>query len=103
MDDMGESATPTERERLVQRQRMRIRTIVVSFGAAISSAHRDLEVSPAERDALIETWRAWSLAVLERYGREIEELHDAADPATADELIGLRSTIGDAIRRVREA
>lgn len=100
---MGESTTPTERQRLVQRQRMRIRTIVVSFGAAVSSAHRDLGVGPAERDALVETWRAWSLEVLERYGREIEQLHDAADPATADELTGLRSTIADAIRTVREA
>ena len=100
---MGESTTPTERQRLVQRQRMRIRTIVVSFGAAVSSAHRDLAVGQAERDALVETWRAWSLEVLERYSREIDELHDTADQAGADELAGLRATIGDAIQRVREA
>jgi hypothetical protein len=103
MDDMGESITPIERQRLVHRQRMRIRTIVVSFSAAASSARRDLDVGPAERDALIETWRAWSLEVLQRYGREIEELHHAADDATAEELASLRSTIADAAERVREA
>ena len=100
---MGESITPVERQRIVHRQRMRIRTIVVSFGAALSSARRDLDAGPAERDALIETWRAWSLEVLERYGREIAELHAAADHATAEELDALRSTIADAIQRVRES
>src|SRR5690606_341274 len=82
MDDMGERITPIERERLIHRQRMRIRTIVVSFGAAVSSARRDLAVGPAERDALIETWRAWSLDVLERYGRDIEELGEGPRSAT---------------------
>ena len=100
---MPESITPTERERLVQRQRMRIRTIVVSFSAAVSSAHADLDVGPAERDALIETWRAWSVEVLERYGREIEELRQEADRATVEELDGLRSMVLDAIERVRVA
>lgn len=100
---MGESITPTERQRLIQRQRMRIRTIDVSFAAAVSSAHRDMGVRPAERDALIETWRAWSLEVLERYGREIDELRHAADPATAEELASLRSALDDATERVRTA
>lgn len=100
---MGESIVPTERQRLVHRQRMRIRTIAVSFAAAVSSAHRDLDVGPAERDALIETWRAWSLDVLERYGRELEALRGSVDAETAAELDGLMSTLSDAIRRVREA
>ena len=100
---MGESITPIERRRLLHRQRMRIRTVAVSFAAAVSSAHRDLEVGAAERDALIETWRAWSLEVLERYRSEIEELADADDPAAADELTDLRTAVGDAIERVREA
>lgn len=100
---MGERATPTERHRLMHRQRMRIRTIVVSFGAAVSSARRDLEVGPAERDALIETWRAWSLDVLERYGRDIEQLGEGPRSATATELEDLRSAVRDAIDRVRQA
>lgn len=100
---MGERITPIERQRLIHRQRMRIRTIVVSFGAAVSSARRDLAVGPAERDALIETWRAWSLEVLERYGLEIEELDGDGEPATAEELEDLRSAVRDAIDRVREA
>lgn len=100
---MGESITPIERQRLVHRQRMRIRTIAVSFAAAASSAHRDLDVGAGERDALIETWRAWSLEVLERYRSEIEDLADADDPAATDELAGLRSAAAEAIARVREA
>jgi len=100
---MGESITPIERQRLLHRQRMRIRTIAVSFAAAVSSAHRDLDVGAAERDALIETWRAWSLEVLERYRREIEELHDTGDQGSSDEVDDLRSTVGEAIERVRQA
>jgi hypothetical protein len=103
MDDMGESITPIERQRLLHRQRMRIRTVAVSFAAAVSSAHRDLDVGAAERDALIETWRAWSLEVLARYRSEIEDLADDADPAAADELAGLREAVGEAIERVRQA
>jgi hypothetical protein len=99
MDDMGERITPIERQRFVHRQRMRIRTIVVSFGAAVSSARRDLDVGPAERDALIETWRAWSLEVLERYGRELDE---GTESATAEELADLQSALRDAAGRVRE-
>jgi hypothetical protein len=100
---MGERITPIERQRLIHRQRMRIRTIVVSFGAAVSSARRDLAVGPAERDALIETWRAWSLEVLERYGHDIEELVRSPEAATAEELVDLRSALQDAIDRVRVA
>jgi hypothetical protein len=103
MDDMGEAITPIERQRFVHRQRMRIRTIVVSFGAAVSSAHRDLDVGAAERDALIETWRAWSIEVLDRYGREIDDMRAAADLETAAELDGLASDLVDGMQRVREA
>ena len=104
MDDMGEPITPIERQRLLHRQRMRIRTIDVSFAAAVSSAHRDLAVGAAERDALIETWRAWSLEVLDRYGREIEELRGTADPADAGaDLDGIGAELARAIQRVREA
>lgn len=100
---MGESITPIERQQLLHRQRMRIRTIAVSFAAAVSSAHRDLDVGTAERDALIETWRAWSLDVLERYRQEIEELHDPADRASSEEAAELRTAVVKAIERVREA
>lgn len=100
---MGEPITSIERRRLLHRQRMRIRTIVVSFGAAVSSARRDLVVGPAERDALIETWRAWSLEVLARYRRETDELRGAAGQDAAAELDAVESELTRAIQRVREA
>lgn len=100
---MGERITPIERERFVHRQRMRIRTIVVSFSAAVSSARRDLDVGAAERDALIETWRAWSLEVLARYAGEIEQLRESGEPAALEELDNLRAAVERAIDRVRRA
>ena len=100
---MGEGITAIERQRLIHRQRMRIRTIVVSLGAAVSSARRDLQVGPAERDALIESWRAWSLEVLERYGRELDELDGSTESVGAEELADLQSGLRDAIDRVRQA
>lgn len=100
---MGESPTAIEQRRLLRRQVMRIRTIVVSFTAAVSSAHRDLDCGPAERHALIETWRAWSLEVLERYRAEVDQLDASSDGVTAEELTLLRSSLDDGVRRVREA
>ena len=100
---MGDRTAPIDSQRLVHRHRMRIRTIAVSFAAAVSSAHRDLVVGPAERDALIETWRIWSLEVLERYDREIQALRDAPDAPSEEELADLRSRLDDAIVAVREA
>lgn len=100
---MGERTTPIQRGQLIRRQHMRIRTIAVSFEAAVTSARHDMDVGPAERDALIETWRAWSLNVLERYAGDLRELSDTDDPASAEELTGVRVALDEAIERVRAA
>ena len=51
--DAAEDVTQALRRRLLA-----VRTVAVSFTAAVRSARRDLDVVAAERDALIETWRA---------------------------------------------
>jgi hypothetical protein len=99
---MGERMTHTERARLVRRHHMRIRTIAVSFAAAVTSARQDMDVGAAERDALIETWRAWSLDVLHGYARELGDPPSGSE-ATADDLSGVRAALDEAIERVRKA
>jgi hypothetical protein len=101
---MGDVVTPIELDQLVHRQRMRIRTVAVSFGAAIHSARHDLEVGGAERDALIETWRAWSLGVLDEYRADFEARRAAAtDDATRAAFDGLLADLADARETVRTA
>lgn len=100
---MGERPASTERELLLQRHRMRIRTVAVSFSAAVSSARRDLAVGGAERDALIETWRAWSIRVLSGYGDEIAALRSARGEGAHEDLAVLESELADAIDAVRTA
>jgi hypothetical protein len=100
---MVEGFTPIQRAQLIRRQHMRIRTIAVSFAAAVTSARHDMDVGPAERDALIETWRAWSLGVLEGYAGDLSEVPAAGDPATDEDLAGVRSALAAAIERVRSA
>ncbi len=75
---MGEPPMATGAEAAVRRHRLRIRTVVVSFTAAVRSAHRDLEVGVAERDALIELWRAWAISALDDYALNAKPLMDAA-------------------------
>ena len=99
---MGERTTPIQREQLVRRQQMRIRTIAVSFAAAVTSARQDMDVGPAERDALIETWRSWSLGILDGYATELGEV-PASDEGADDDLAGVRSALAEAIDRVRSA
>lgn len=100
MGDTGEGNPSVERRRSWQRQRLRIRTIAVSFRAAVSSAHRDLEVGPAERDALIEAWRAWSLDVLATYADEVERMtREGADHESVD----LQAELASALVAVRRA
>ena len=100
---MGERRASTERELLVHRHRMRVRTVAVSFAAAVSSAHRDLAVGGAERDALIETWRAWSIRVLTGYGQEIAAIRAARGDGAHEDLAALESELADAIDTVRNA
>jgi hypothetical protein len=100
---MGERRASTEREQLLQRHRMRIRTVAVSFAAAVSSAHRDLAAGGAERDALIETWRAWSIRVLSGYAEEIAAIRAARGEGAHEDLAALESELADAIDAVRNA
>lgn len=100
---MGDRPASTERTLMLHRHRMRIRTIAVSFSAAVRSAHRDLGVGAAERDALIETWRAWCLRVLAGYGQEIEELRAAHGEPADDDDVALEADLADAIESVRNA
>lgn len=71
---MGERSAPTEAEIAMRRHRLRIRTVAVSFVAAARSVHRDHEISAAERDALIETWRVWAMNALDGYARDAAQL-----------------------------
>lgn len=100
---MGERRASTERELLIHRHRMRIRTIAVSFAAAVRSAHRDLAVGVAERDALIEAWRAWSIRILSGYGREIAAMRTARGDGADEDLSELERVLADAIDAVRDA
>lgn len=98
---MGKTESSTHRERALHRQSLRARTIAVSFTAAVSSARGDVAMGPAERDALIESWRAWSLRVLAHYGDEIEAMRSGPDRATDLELAGIRAELADAMDAVR--
>lgn len=100
---MGSRRASTEQEPLVNRHRMRVRTVAVSFAAAVRSAHRDPAVGGAERDALIETWRAWSIRVLTGYGQEIAAMRAARGEGTHEDLAALESELVDAIDAVRKA
>ena len=68
--DAAEDVTQALRHRLLA-----VRTVAVSFAAAVRSARRDLDVVPAERDALIERWRAWTIGALDRYAGEFDEAY----------------------------
>ncbi len=93
----GEGPAITQAARAMRRHRLRIRTVAVSFAAAVRSAHRDLAAGPAERDALIETWRAWSLRQIDEYERDAVDLLSRA----ADEDAGERDALVAELRRGR--
>ena len=98
----GEHDTAVEAARLVHRQHLRIRTVAVSFAAAVSSARQDLDLGPAERDALIEVWRTWSLEQLVRYATDLDDLHRDR-PDLNDALASIRSELAESLDAVRRA
>lgn len=100
---MGDHRASTERALLVQRHRLRIQTVAISFAAAVRSAERDLAVGTAEREALIETWRNWSIGVLSGYGEEIAALRASDGEGTQDDLAALEAELAEALHAVRVA
>lgn len=97
----GERETAVDRDRLLRRHRLRMRTVAVSFRAAVTSAEDHYEGPGAERDALVEVWRAWSLDQLERYRSELEDIArdqpELAEPVA--ELLGELTEAQDTVRR----
>lgn len=96
----GERDTALDEHRLIHRQRLRIRTVAVSFAAAVSSASEEFSGTGGERDALVEVWRAWSLEQLARYRSDIEQLAGER-PDLATETSDLLRTLDDAVAAVR--
>lgn len=80
-----------------------VRTVAVSFGAAVRSAHRDPEISAAERDAMIEIWRAWSVRALDDHAREIDEVYGEARDDIAEVRHLFTEELERAYRTVNEA
>lgn len=80
-----------------------MRTVAVSFAAAARSAHRDLHVAAVERDALIETWRAWALRHLDGYERDAVDLLVSAGPGETAERDALIDELARGRRMIREA
>lgn len=98
---MGERDATTQRP-AIDRDVLRVRTIAVTFAAAVRSAHRDLDVEPAERDALVEAWRAWCLETLDGYAAEAARLVESRrTDATARRAI--EAELQAAYRTVRGA
>lgn len=96
-------------ERELRHRLLAVRTVAISFRAAMESAERHLNVAAAERAEIKERWRAWAHETLEGYEREFEDLvateSVSGDGARAaadryrDELAKayeiVRTTIGD--------
>lgn len=100
---VGELGLSADQRRWFRHQQLRIRTVAVSFAAAVSSARRDMDVTDAEREALIESWRTWTLGTLRAYADEIRQLGADASPGEADALQGLDDELIRAYELVREA
>lgn len=96
----GERAAPDRIDAALHRQLLRIRTVAVSYAAAVSSAHRDMDVPADERDRLIESWRSWSLDAIGSYAGELEALRRAARPEDADALRAIDAELIAAYRTV---
>ena len=96
----GERETAIEQDRLLRRHRLRFRTVAVSFRAAVTSADEHFDGPPAERDSLIEVWRAWSLDQLERYRADLEAV-GREQAELADTVGDLLAELDDAVKTVR--
>jgi hypothetical protein len=99
---MREKSAATQADAALRRHRLRVRTVAVSFAAAVRSAHRDLEVGDVGRDALIETWRAWAISALDGYARDVASLL-ATTSLDKDEEEALEGELERGYRTVRDA
>ncbi len=95
--DAAEDVTQALRRKLLA-----VRTVAVSFAAAVRSARRDLDVVPAERDALIETWRAWTIGAVDRYAGEFDEVYGDEEGDVVEVRRLLSEEIERAYRTVKE-
>lgn len=99
---MAEKAAATRADAALRRHRLRVRTVAVSFAAAARSAHRDLEVGDAEREALIEVWRAWAISALDGYSSDAVPLL-AAEGLDGVERLALEDELDRGYRTIRDA
>lgn len=88
-------------DRLFRRHRLRIRTVSVTFEAALSSAAHSFMGPATEREELVERWRSWSLDQLAHYRSELEALCEER-PELADAVAELLAELERTESRVRE-
>jgi len=102
---MGDRQSPrtVETGPALHRHQLRVRTVAISFAAAVRSTQRHPDVGPPERDALIERWRAWSLDALDEYTRAATPLIRGDGDGDSQERAALEDELERAYRMVREA
>lgn len=98
---VGERGLSADPRQSLRHQQLRIRTVAVSFAAAVSSARRDMPVSDDERETLIESWRAWTLETLRGYADDVRRLRADASADEADSLHRLDDELIRAYELVR--
>lgn len=81
-------------ERQVRHRVLAARTVAVSFRAAMQSAERHLQVPAAEREQIMNGWRAWALQTLEGYSADLDQFV-ATQPYNGDGAV-------EALARCRE-
>jgi hypothetical protein len=87
-------------DRQLHHHRLRIRTVAVSFAAALASVEESFDGPPEERGELVERWRTWSLDRLARYRADLRALRSRR-PEVADEVADLLGDLDGAEERVR--
>lgn len=98
---MGEASAATETKTAMRRHRLRVRTVAVSFAAAVRSARR--ETAAPGGATLIETWRTWAISTLDEYARDASMLMAAAGPEDDADRQALEDELERGYRMVREA
>ncbi|HEX2765172.1 MAG TPA: hypothetical protein VHR55_00825 [Candidatus Limnocylindria bacterium] len=89
-------------ERLLRRHRLRIRTVAVTFEAALASAAHSFLGAIEEREELVDRWRSWSLDQLAAYRSDLDALRGER-PDLADAVAELLAELERTEQRVRGA